>query len=126
LLNYIDLLGARFAYGGRGPQYYDCYGLAIEIQKRVGVTIPDIYSPAEVDLIHGQIDSSKALFTPIEKEDPFCLVLFQIHPQFVTHVGVVLEDCKRFIHVMQRRFVTVERLHDWQPKARGFYRCKSS
>lgn len=125
MLNYVDLLGARFAFGGRGPKYFDCYGLAMEVEKRVGVTIPDVYSPSEVELIHRQVNSAKPIFEQIEGPEPYCLALFQIHPQFVTHVGVVLEDCKRFIHIMQRRFVTVERLNDWQEKVRGYYRCKS-
>jgi cell wall-associated NlpC family hydrolase len=41
---YADLLGKPFADGGRGPDSFDCVGLAIEVQRRRGLDIPDFVS----------------------------------------------------------------------------------
>lgn len=128
---YIDLLGKNFKPTGRGPDVYDCYGLAIEVCKRQGIVLPDIYSEVEAELIHLQIvenTTTTSTFNRLEKPEPFCLVTFTIHPPYVSHIGVVLADCKRFIHILARRKVTIERLDspDWVRRVVGYYAINQS
>ena len=43
LLDVNDLLGKPYKVHGRGPDSYDCYGLVIEVEKRLGRELPDLY-----------------------------------------------------------------------------------
>jgi len=36
-MKYDDLIGKPFKFGARGPEYYDCFGLAKEIFRRHGI-----------------------------------------------------------------------------------------
>lgn len=54
-LDYLSLLGVEFAYGGRGPDAYDCYGLVMEIHRRLGVELPDYRSPDVLEDIAGML-----------------------------------------------------------------------
>lgn len=44
LLDVTDLLGKPYKAHARGPGAYDCYGLVIEVEKRLGHTMPDLYT----------------------------------------------------------------------------------
>ena len=43
LLDVNDLLGKPYKAHARGPNAYDCYGLVIEVEKRLGHDMPDLY-----------------------------------------------------------------------------------
>jgi cell wall-associated NlpC family hydrolase len=119
---YADLLGKRFAYGGRGPFEYDCYGLCMELYRRLGRELPDFGSAVQMHVINGMVDEHRQFFAESSKPEPWCLVLFRIHPRYVTHIGVVLEDCNRFIHILKNTSVCIERLDSpiWNKKIAGF------
>lgn len=38
-----DLVGLPFKSRGRGPDEYDCFGLVMQIYRRRGIVIPDLY-----------------------------------------------------------------------------------
>lgn len=127
-VNYADLLGKEFQYGGRGPDTYDCWGLCMEIYKRLGRALPDGISTREYMDINYQINSKirnpqSEIFREIATPQPYCLITFMIRPPYVSHVGVVLEDGMRFIHIMHKCSVVVERLDtlSWQRRIKGFY-----
>lgn len=123
-LNYVDLLGREFAYGGRGPDTYDCWGLCMEIYRRLGMQLPDGISTPECEDVDKQINSKFHLyFKEISAPTPGCLVTLMIRAPYTSHVGVVLEDGSRFIHIMQKCRVAVERLDNiaWQRRIKGFY-----
>lgn len=40
---WVDLIGLPFKSRGRGPDEYDCFGLVMEIYRRRGIVIPDLY-----------------------------------------------------------------------------------
>lgn len=126
-LEYLDLLGAEFSYGGKGSGTYDCWHLSREIYKRLGVDVPEFDSPSENSLINTMIrDEMWKIVDKIDKPEPYCFVLFKLHPKYVTHIGVVLEDCDSFIHIMQKSRVSVEKLSEphWKTKIEGFYKWK--
>jgi murein DD-endopeptidase len=128
MFTYLDLLGKRFEYGGRGPDAYDCYGLMIETRKRVGLFMPDQYLSFEAlperDAAFSAGAGSYFVQLPVPK--PFCLVTFRIHPRFTTHIGMVLEDCVRFIHILRKMRVGIERLDypHWQKRIAGFWEAR--
>lgn len=122
---YSDLIGKPFANGGRGPDGYDCLGLALEIFRRTGLDVPDYNIPAfhcaRIDTVVAQeaATSWQRLPGPIAP----CLVVIKNHPQYINHVGVCVGS-GMFIHVMQKVNVCLDRLDSpvWRKKIRGFYR----
>jgi hypothetical protein len=109
------MLNKKFKKDGRGPNEYDCYGYIIDILKKVGKYLPEYDSPALSEKI-----------IKIDKPESFCIVEYQGFPTH--HVGIVLEDCIRFIHIRDKVNVAIERLDqpEWQRKIIGFYRCRES
>jgi hypothetical protein len=37
-----DLIGKPFRYGAKGPDFYSCYGILMEVYKRFGIAIPEV------------------------------------------------------------------------------------
>jgi hypothetical protein len=121
---YVDLLGKEYAHNGRGPEYYDCWGMCMEIYKRLGRELPEFLpAVAEPACIHDVVDNAKGNFTEIPKPVPYCLVTFMVCTPYVTHIGVVLEDINTFIHLLKKSRVTIERLDSlaWARRIKGFY-----
>ena len=123
-IDYIDLLGKEFEYGGRGPSSFDCWGVCIEMSNRAGIDLPEFPHPSEFKLIDGVMSEGTKQFTKLDKPEPNCIVTFMLKPPYITHAGIVLEDSNKFIHIMERSSVTVERMDIdlWKDKVRGFYR----
>lgn len=67
-------------------------------------------------------------FIRLQEPEPFCLVTLMIYKPFVSHIGVVLEDCKRFINSFQKRNVCIEELNSprWKDRIDGFWRYEKS
>ena len=122
-IDYTDLLGKEFEYGGRGPDKYDCYGLCMEIYKRLGKPLPEFHSESEPSLIHEIVMQGKKLFKEIPEPEPYCLAVFTLKPPYVSHIGVVLNP-PYFIHILRKAKVCVERLDSyiWAKRVKGFYR----
>jgi cell wall-associated NlpC family hydrolase len=125
-VKYKDLLGVPFKMGGRDlSKGLDCYGLCMEIAFRADSPIHEFHHGIE-DLVDrdGAIADGKTHFKQVDKPEPYCIVTFKIHPPFVTHMGIVLPDCKRFIHILEKKSVSIAKLSDkiWTRKLDGFYR----
>lgn len=135
LIDYIDLLGVQFAYGGRGPTEYDCYGLVIELNRRLGKTIPDYRSPeegSEIEVLMGGEAKSKwtcfahrddypDLDFPPSVFQPGRTIMFQVG-RFGCHVGFIIRP-RKFIHVWEGSgSVEVTPIHrDWKRRIIGVY-----
>lgn len=118
--DYSDLIGAPFAYGGRGPKEYDCYGLLIEIYRRSGIRVPDHASSDDRSLIEQWVNEELRLW---EECDPFRGAAMLVRVQgLLCHVGICLGN-DRFLHTWEGTGgVCVERLSLWGRRVRGFYR----
>jgi cell wall-associated NlpC family hydrolase len=116
MIPYVDLLGKPFKYGGRGPDYYDCFGLAKELYFRLGKTLPDITSTADFEEIEKKIEAAEKYYCLIDKPVEYCLVTFRLTPRFVSHIGVVLPNLYQFIHITRNTSITIERLDSLQWK----------
>lgn len=122
---YIDLLEKEFAYGGRGPEFYDCYGLIMEMHRRLGIELPEYKSERDPNLIQLIIVEGRKLFEQIEKPSPQCVVSFFIKPYITSHLGFMLDD-RKFIHIMFKSRVTVEKIDcdDWKNRITGYFKWK--
>jgi len=123
-MDYEDLLGKPFEIGGHGESY-DCYTLSREVCRRAGIDLPDKKSIEDLQTRSDAINQGKKEdYIKLDKPEPFCIVTFSLRPPFVNHMGVVLEDRKTFIHILEKRSVVVEKLRHkfWNSKIEGFYR----
>ncbi|MBB4315372.1 C40 family peptidase [Roseospira marina] len=115
----LDLIGKPFAYGGRGPDSFDCYGLLMELYRRKGVMLPDYRSPTRLHDIAAALADGLWRWTPIESR-PGAAVTFRIKG-YGAHVGLVLRH-DRFIHTWEGTGgVCIERLSHWKQRVLGFY-----
>lgn len=124
--NYIDLLGKPFEYGGRGPDAFDCYGLAVELCRRAGITLPDYASdPDPAFQGNGFLHGAEHYFDRVTQPGPLDIILFQVMPRYITHCGVYVGH-GRFVHILQKTSVTCEELASpvWQHRQRGVYRFR--
>lgn len=124
--NYIDLLGKRFEYGGRGPDAFDCYGLAVELYRRAGLALPDYRSSDDNEYqANGFADGAHMYFDRVAQPQELDIILFQILPRFVTHCGVYVGN-GRFVHITSKTSVAAEELSGpiWMEKQRGIYRFR--
>ena len=124
-----DLLSGIFSYGGRGQdkkqRKFDCYGIVAEMAKRNGVELPSRETIEDKILINEALQDAKEKWCEELKEpEPYCIVAFAIHPPFVSHLGIFLEDCKRFIHSTKKRNVCIEKLSHpiWKKKLYGYFK----
>ena len=125
LYNFSDLLGKGFKFEARGPDKYDCWGICMEVSKRTGKPLPSYQSYEDLGLRNLEIRSrGDSDFVKLQKPEPFCIIAFHSLSKYVTHMGIVLEDCKRFIHIREQTSVCIERINTqvWQRKLQGFYK----
>lgn len=120
---YADLIGKPYRDGARGPDAYDCLGLAMEMARRLGLEVPDFVSSEEE--LHRQLagdGSALASMPRIEQPEPGCVVLLRGVP---AHLGVML-DRWWMLHSLAGTNCTRERITEpaWQRRVIGFYRLE--
>lgn len=103
MLRIDDLIGVRFTSHGRSiAEGFDCYGLAIEVSKRLGHTLDDLWyqkaSPvtfsSNAELIVRQM-SDRVRETSERKLGN--LVVFSDSRGNMVHIGILLDE-ENFIH----------------------------
>ncbi len=116
-------MGKPWQRDGRGPQSYDCYGLIEAIYADRGIILPEVNRPDSLAAMYDKCHDSVGLFKPIESIKPFCIVTFRTRPPKITHAGIVLPDCKRFIHCVSHAGVIITNLNDehWATIRAGYY-----
>jgi len=123
---YDDLLTKQYAPGGRGPDYYDCWGLCAEIAKRRGGVVPSF--PAWIDYVARSLffeDAAGQYFEQFDRPAPWRIVAYRVraisNPSlFEYHIGTVLERSRRFIHARSTCGIAITRLSDY-PEPAGFF-----
>ncbi len=124
--DYIKYLRIPYQKNGRDYSGVDCYGLVMLVAKeQANIDLPDINNaPVEEYLINDIVNDYKNKFVKIDKPEPFCLVALSIVPPYTHHIGLVLEDCKRFIHIRESHTARIDSLDSklWKPMIRGFYK----
>jgi len=123
---YADLLGKKFRLGSRGPNEFDCWGLCYEVGRRAGITFPTDFTPCETKDQNDALESHRYEFIKLEKPEPLCIVTFRITPPYIDHCGIVLPNCKQFLHIMVNHDVAVQRLDHriLVKRIEGFYKLK--
>jgi cell wall-associated NlpC family hydrolase len=120
--SFRDLLGKKFAPHGRGPENYDCYGLAIEVLKRYGKQLIDVQYVDDnrefnSHVIHSFTSSFLILEVEVPNEGDLIVIRVGGTP---SHLGVYIGDGK-YIHA-SRKGVQIETMTSIRNKIEGFYR----
>lgn len=110
-----DLIGKKYLRNGRGPDAYDCYGLVIEIARRMGKTVKDM---ASCDRTEIERQVSTLGLVRIDAPSEWCVVE-TVGPDGGLHLGVVLPGLRQMIHSVYGHGVIVSPLCAY--RARGFY-----
>jgi cell wall-associated NlpC family hydrolase len=121
-----DLIGVPYKEHGRGKDGMDCYGLCVEVMRRGGFTLPDIWYGDTERETNKKMAETLAASIPnvkIEKPEIGCVIEFNILGD-PSHVGVYLgEGC--FIHASKTHGVCIDKLYRWRARVNGFYRITS-
>lgn len=117
-----DLIGKPYKVHGRGPEAYDCYGLVIEVSRRFGRLLPDLfYEKTGVEINAKLIGSGKSAITAYKIPEPVegavVVLIIKGKPH---HVGVCIGD-GNFIHATEDTGVRVDSLASYRSKIEGFY-----
>lgn len=125
MLKYGDLIGIPYLENGRNLNGVDCYGLAIEFYKKLNIDLPEIdYEMISREVIDGVVKENNSKFIRLDKPEKYCLVTLKIKPPYVSHVGVILEDCNSFLHISKNSKSVIERLSDrfWTKRIDRFWK----
>ena len=123
-----DLIGVRFKNHGRSvDEGFDCYGLAIEVSRRLGHELYDLwYEKANPDTFNENVDDvCKKMSELVEETDSQelgNLILFADEKGRMVHIGVILED-GLFIHA-DFGGVRVTRIDDYYRKEWKVYKWR--
>lgn len=100
-------VGKPYAWGGTGPERFDCSGLALYVYRQLGIALPRVSSDQASTGVH--VDRTEL--------KPGDLVFFSLRSAF-DHVGIFLGN-NRFVHAPRRQEpVRVDNLDDaWWNRA---------
>ncbi len=115
-----DLVGKPFAEGGKGPDGYDCWGLAVEVFRRYGIVIPDYRLTCET--VTSGVTDNRDKWTRCVGEVPAPALIVFTTAGVADHVGVYLGGGK-FIHAHSSAGVVITAVDHifWKRRIEGYY-----
>ncbi len=116
----FDLIGKPFVEGGKGPDGYDCWGLAVEVFRRCGIVIPD-YRLTCATVTNGVTDNRDKWTRCIGEVPAPALIVFTT-AGIADHIGVHLGGGK-FIHAHSAAGVVITAVDHifWKRRIEGYY-----
>ena len=122
-MTYTDLLGIKYKPHGRNKKEgFDCYGLAIEVLRRNGIVLPDLYyeSIKNTEAVErGLKDVCTELKEPVEN----CLVEITNCGE-PTHMAVYIGN-GYIIHTGIKVKSVIEPLKHYEHRIRGYWKVNS-
>ena len=132
VIDVSDLIGKPFAWGGLGPDGYDCFGICKEVAKRAGIAYPDVPVNVRNDvLVTGVFEDTITEFNEGSSQwrkldvmglpQPLVTILMQIHGRW--HMGLTLSKYGEFIHCVARHKVSIATISNpmWAGTIKGYY-----
>lgn len=120
-VEWLDLQGLPYLENGRvGDEGIDCYGLVLELKRRDGHPIPDIYNPEG-----GQEACSRIFLAHLHhwrkvEQKPGAVILIRLGRRY-SHCAYVLDDYW-MLHTWEHSGgVVKERIENWRQRIVGFY-----
>ena len=127
---YADLVGKPFRDGGRGPDAYDCWGLAKEVFTRAGWrNLPDYpISCYDAANISRQIDEERPQWIRLDAPEAPCLIAIRFNTvRLVNHCAVYIGNGK-MLHIREKTAAVIERIDSimWRRRIEGYYILKGA
>ena len=132
-MSYIDisnLIGVPFKSRGRSiHDGFDCWGLVIEVFRRININLPDFYIDAYDSF---EIDKTRNIFESnwekVKKPDMGIVIglnFDRMAPDITQHFGVCLDN-RKFIHVVEGSGVIITQLNHafFKNIIAGYYKWK--
>jgi cell wall-associated NlpC family hydrolase len=131
LFNYSDLMFSPFVDGGRDVLTgLDCWGLLMEVSRRMGHEIPDfrVSCFASADTDERVREESPRLATRVDAPEPGAVVAMAMElllPHAVQHFGVMVDN-RRFLHTLECKGPLLTKIDDgyFCKRIKGFYTWK--
>lgn len=130
MIDYSDLIGVPFKNRGRDKNTgLDCYGLVMEVYKKIGIQLPEYYADwNNAEKINGiiQQEVGTSFWKKVDGSHiPIPCVMairFGVPKGVVNHTGVYVGNGK-FIHIRENVGVCVDRVNSpaWKKQIEGFY-----
>lgn len=115
MIDVSDLIGVPYLDNGRTLKGLDCYGLAIEVEKRLGKTLQDaVYENHDKELSEIWAPLLNVHSTDIIKEG----TILEIHVGNTLHIAVALNE-REMIHATTNQGVRISRIAAY--KIAGMY-----
>ncbi len=121
-VEWLDLLGMPYVENARmGDGGIDCYGLVLELRRRIGRPIPDIYNPEGGQEACGRIFAAHLHeWQELGRPVPGSVALIRLGRRF-SHCAYVLNQ-DYIVHTWEESGgVVKERISDWRHRIVGFY-----
>jgi cell wall-associated NlpC family hydrolase len=115
-----DLIGKPYVKGARGPDAFDCWGVCVEVYRRLGVILPDYRAG---HLTHAQAaalmaNTARDRTDPLPKPELWCFVF----DDRIGHMGLFVHarilHCARGLGVVLQRFEQFALMHPHMTFAR--------
>jgi cell wall-associated NlpC family hydrolase len=106
---FSDLIGKPFRDMGRGPDAYDCWGLCLEVNRRVGRTVPDyddLLAPDDITGICGEYSRRRIEWEPTDHPSAGDVVVIRRFGGGY-HFGVMVSET-HFAHTSRGSGVRIE------------------
>lgn len=109
-----DLIGIPYKFNGRDKTGLDCYGLAIEVEKRYGKNLHDVvYDNHNIELSEKNTPLLNLRKTDFIKAG----TLLEIHFNNELHIGVAINS-KEFIHATYNHGVKISPINAYKVVAK--------
>jgi cell wall-associated NlpC family hydrolase len=117
---WADLLGKPWRKDARGPDDYDCVGLLLEIERRLGRIVPEYAS--DIRAVAPALAECERITDPLPGD---AILIRSANPRW--HVAVVCES-GWMLHSREGAGVLKERYNSfpWQARIEGFYRWRQN
>jgi len=119
-----DLVGKPFKWGGRGPDFYDCVGICMEVARRAKVPWPEGDTPEDKNVGLALFEKHMRDWKKVQVvglPEPGLTVLMRIEDAW--HVGMLISKYGEFIHIVDLHKVIISSINDplWKGFILGFY-----
>lgn len=123
-MNYSDLIGCKFKVHGRDKDGFDCFGLCIEVLKRNGIELKDVFYE---DFLNNDCVKSKVfknnVYKKIDNLKENCIIDLEIQRN-EPHIAVYIGDGK-MIHCTKNLGVIIEPIYRYKNKIKGYYQVSN-
>lgn len=118
-----NLVGKQFQDGGRGPDVYDCWGLAADVFRRCGTDLPDYKISCDASPeVSAQMSAERPNWQRCDVVKPVPSLIVFSDRGLCAHCGVYIGN-GRFIHAHERNGVEIVSVNHpfWKNRIEGFY-----